>query len=149
MVADFHDPAISGQLETLHGAADVWSTLKTMYSGAGSVMRTMETEEKIDAIVQGKKTVQQYASELKRLWADLDHYSPLSLECPADILKGKRYLEQRRTFRFLKGLNPQFESRRSVMCHMSSLPPLDEVIAAMEEEEIRQKVMPVSVRYLT
>ena len=56
-------------------------------------MRTMETEEKIDATVQGEKMVQQYASELKRLWADLDYYSPLSLECLADVLKGKKYLE--------------------------------------------------------
>src|SRR3954463_2631783 len=137
------DTSVSGQLETLRSAVDVWKTVETMYSGAGSVMRTMETEEKIDATVQGEKTVQQYASELKHLWADLDHYSPLSLECPADILKGKQYLEQRRTFRFLKGLNSQFEQRRSVMCHMSALPPLDEVIASMEEEEIRQKVMSV------
>ena len=90
----FMDPAISGQLETLQSAADIWTTLKTVYSGAGSVMRTMETEEKIDVTVQGEKTVQHYASELKRLWADLDHYSPLSLEHPADILIGKKYLEQ-------------------------------------------------------
>src|SRR4051812_5068371 len=27
------------------------------------------------------------------------------------------------------------------MCHLTALPPLDEVIAAMKEEEIRQKVM--------
>src|SRR3954471_23749096 len=100
-----------------------------MYSGAGSVMRTIETEEKINSIVQGEKTVQQYASELKHLWTDLDHYSPLSLECPTDILKRKHYLEQMRTFWFLKGLNSQFEQRRSVMCHMSALSPLDEVIA--------------------
>src|SRR3954465_2810631 len=92
---------------------------------------------------RGEKMVQQYASELKRLWADLDHYSPLSLECPADVLKGKKYLEQRRIFHFLKGLNSQFEHRRASMCHLTTLPPLDEVIAAMEEEEIRQKVMTV------
>src|SRR3954471_11346447 len=137
------DTSVSGQLETLRSAVDVWKTVETMYSGAGSVMRTMETEEKIDATVQAEKTVQQYAAELKRLWADLDHYSPLSLECPADVLKGKKYLEQRRIFRFLKGLNSQFEHRRAFMCHLTALPPLDEVIAAMEEEEIRQKVMTV------
>src|SRR5438270_4157837 len=115
------DPAISGQLETLQSTADAWTTLKTICSGAESVMRTMETEEKIDATVQGEKTVQQYASELKCLWADLDHYSPLSLEHPDDILVGKKYLEQRRIFHFLKGLNSQFEHMRASMCHLTAL----------------------------
>src|SRR3954469_3973011 len=82
--------SVSGQLETLRSAVDIWKTVEMMYSGAGSVMRTMETEKKIDATIQGEKTVQQYASELKRLWADLDHYSPLSLKHLADILIGKK-----------------------------------------------------------
>src|SRR4051812_35869224 len=92
---------------------------------------------------RGEKTVQQYASELKRFWADFDHYSPLSLEHHVDILIGKKYLEQRRIFRFPKGLNSQFEHRRASVCHLTALPPLDEVIAVMEEEKIRQKVMTV------
>src|SRR4051812_19230925 len=91
----------------------------------------------------GGEMAQQYASELKCLWADLDHYSPLALEHPADILIGKKYLEQRRIFWFLKGLNSQFEHRRTSMCHLTVLSPLDEVMAAMEEDEIRQKVMAV------
>ena len=103
------DMSVSGQLETLSTAVEVWNTVEMMYSGAGSVMRTWETEEKIDAFSQGEKTVQQYAAELKHLWTDLDHYSPLTLEGSANILAGKKYLEQRRIFKFLKGLNPQFE----------------------------------------
>lgn len=78
----------------------------------------------------------------------LDHYSSLSLECPTDTLKENRYLCQRRVFRSLKGLNhflkelnPQFERRRGVMCHLPALPSLDEVVASMEREEIRQEVM--------
>src|SRR3954465_2165951 len=137
------DMSVSGQLETLSTAVEVWNTVETMYSGAGSVMRTWETEEKIDALSQEEKTVQQYATELKHLWTDLDHYSPLTLEGSANILAGKKYLEQRRIFKFLKGLNPQFEQRRANMCHLPAFPSLDEVIAAMEQKEIRLKVLAV------
>src|SRR3954468_6075493 len=135
--------SVSGQLETLSTAAEVWNTVETMYFGAGSVMRTWETEEKIDALSQGERTVQQYAAELKHLWTDLDHYSPLTLEGSANILAGKKYLEQRRIFKFLKGLNLQFEQRRANMCHLPAFPSLDEVITAMEQEEIRLKVLAV------
>src|SRR3954470_10998781 len=137
------DMSVSGQLETLSTAIEVWNTVETMYSGAGSIMRTWETEEKIDTLSQGEKTVQQYAAELKHLWTDLDHYGPLTLDGSANILEGKKYLEQRRIFKFLKGLNPQFEQRRANMCHLPKFPSLDEVIATMEQEEIRLKVLAV------
>ena len=133
--------SIAGMVESISSATDVWKTLEGMYSGAGSVMMMMEVEEKIDATTQGEKTVHQYAAELRHLWADLDHYDPLSLQNPTDVLLGRQYLERRRVARFLKGLNPKFEGRRATMCHMSSLPSLDEAIASMEQEEIRQKVM--------
>ncbi|XP_078154755.1 uncharacterized protein LOC144550642 [Carex rostrata] len=132
---------IAGMVESISSAADVWKTLEGMYSGAGSVMMMMEVKEKIDATTQGEKTVHQYAAELRHLWADLDHYDPLSLQTPTDVLLGRQYLERRRVARFLKGLNPKFEGRRAAMYHMSSLPSLDEAIASMEQEEIRQKVM--------
>src|SRR3954471_3568317 len=137
------DMSVLGQLETLSTAVEVWNTVETMYSGAVSVMRTWETEEKIDALSQWGKTVQQYAAELKHLWTDLDHYSPLTLEGSANIQAGKKYLEQRRIFKFLKGLNSQFEQRRANMCHLPAFSSLDEVIAAMEQEEIRLKVLAV------
>lgn len=104
-------------------------------------MMIMEVEEKIDATTQGEKTVLQYAAELRLLWVDLDHYDPLSLQDPVDVLLGKQYLERRQVVRFLKGLNSQFEARSTAMCHLPSLPSLDEAVASMEQEKIRQKVM--------
>lgn len=75
------------------------------------------------------------------MWADLDKYDPLSIKCTDDVVLGKKYLERRRVIQFLKGLNPQFENRRAAMCHLASLPSLDQAVAAMDQEEIRQKVM--------
>src|SRR5436190_16212297 len=83
------DMSVSGQLETLSTEVEVWNIVETMYSGAGSVMRTWETEDKIDALSQGEKTVQQFAAELKHLWTDLDHYSLLTLEGSTNIQAGK------------------------------------------------------------
>jgi Zinc knuckle len=112
-----------------------------MYYGCESVMMMMEVEEKIDATTQGEKLMHQYAAELRSLWVDWDHYDPLVLQNPTDILSGRQYLERRRVAHFLKGLNVRFEVRRAAMCHLPSLPSLDETIASMQQEEIRQKVM--------
>jgi Retrotransposon gag protein len=132
--------SIAGMVESINSVAHVWKVLTGMYYGAGSVMM-MEVEEKIDATTQEEKSVHQYAAELRSLWANLDHYDPLILPNPTDILSGRQYLERRRVARFLKGLNVLFETRTAAMCHLPSLPSLDEAIASMEQEEIRQKVM--------
>ena len=47
-----------------------------------------------------------YVAELKRLWAELDHYDPIELphsECVAWV---KKQVEKKRVLQFLRGLNP-------------------------------------------
>ncbi|KAG2556291.1 hypothetical protein PVAP13_8NG074603 [Panicum virgatum] len=78
-----------------------------------------------------------YVAELKRLWADLDYYDPIELphsECVAWV---KKWMEKKRVLQFLKGLNPEFDGRHASMFHQSSLPSLEEAIAAMAQEETR------------
>ncbi|KAG2651475.1 hypothetical protein PVAP13_1NG297319 [Panicum virgatum] len=82
-----------------------------------------------------------YVAELKRLWADLDHYEPIELPHPECVAWVKKYVEKRRVLQFLRGLSSEFEGRRAAMFHQSSLPSLEEAIAAMAQEESRLKVM--------
>jgi len=53
----------------------------------------------------------------------------------------KKWMEKKRVLQFLRGLNPEFEGRRASMFHQSSLPSLEEAIAAMAQEETRLNVM--------
>ena len=94
-------------------------------------MMVVEVQGKVEALKQEEKTVQEYASELQQLWADLDHYDPLQLTCAGDIEAGKVWLQRRRVTHFLKGLNPKFESRRAAMFHLANLPTMEEAISAM------------------
>jgi hypothetical protein len=54
---------------------------------------------------------------------------------------GKEMDRKRRVLQFLRGLNPEFEGRHATMFHQSSLPALQEAIAAISQEESRLKVM--------
>jgi len=82
-----------------------------------------------------------YVAELKRLWTDLDHYDPIDIPDPQYVPKIKKWIERRRVFQFLRGLNPEFEGRRATMFHQDTLPTLEEAIAAITREEVRLKVM--------
>lgn len=105
------------------------------------MMMMMEVREKMNATTQREKTVLQYASELRCLWVNLDHYDTLLLQNPTNVLLRKQYLECKLVACFLKGLNQQFEGRRAAMRHLPSLLSLVKAVASMEQEEIRQKVM--------
>jgi hypothetical protein len=62
-----------------------------MYSEVGSVMTMMKVEEKIDVTTHGEKSEHQYIAELRSLWTDLDHYDPLCLQNPIDVLLGSQF----------------------------------------------------------
>ena len=83
----------------------------------------------------------EYVVELKRLWDDLDHYDPIELPHPDCVAWVKKWVEKKRVLQFLRGLNSEFEGRRASLFHQSSLPSLEEAIAAMAQEETRLKVM--------
>ncbi|XP_052168547.1 uncharacterized protein LOC127785166 [Oryza glaberrima] len=135
-------PAIATTVETISSASEMWKTLTNLYSGEGNVMLMVEAQEKISALRQGERSVAEYVAELKHLWSDLDHYDPLGLEHPDCIAKMRKWIERRRVIEFLKGLNPEFEGRRDAMFHQTTLPTLDEAIAAMAQDELKRKVLP-------
>lgn len=135
-------PAIATTVETISSASEMWKTLTNLYSGEGNVMLMVEAQEKISALRQGERSIAEYVAELKHLWSDLDHYDPLGLEHPDCIAKMRKWIERRRVIEFLKGLNPEFEGRKDAMFHQTTLPTLDEAIAAMAQDELKRKVLP-------
>ncbi|XP_071683308.1 uncharacterized protein [Lolium perenne] len=133
-------PTIAASVEILSSAAEVWKTLKKLYSGEGNVMLMAETEERLSELRQEDKSVMEYVTELQHLWADLDHYDPLELHHADCIAAARKWIERRRVMKFLKGLNSEFEGRRAALYHQPSLPTLEDAIAAIAQEEVRLKL---------
>jgi hypothetical protein len=133
-------PTIAASVEILSSAAEVWKTLKKLYSGEGNVMLMAETEERLSELRQEDKSVMEYVAELQHLWADLDHYDPLELHHADCIAAARKWIERRRVMKFLKGLNSEFEGRRAALYHQPSLPTLEDAIAAIAQEEVRLKL---------
>ena len=89
-------PTIAATVEMLSSAAEVWKTLKKLYSDEGNVMLMAETEERVSELRQGEKSVMDYVAELQHLWADLDHYDPLELPHADCIAAARKWIERRR-----------------------------------------------------
>jgi hypothetical protein len=101
-------------------------------------------------VVQGDRSIQEYAIYLERMWAYLDYFSPMSSCSDPECKKGKIFA-QGRTMKILRGLSSDFDQRRSVLLAQTTIPSPDESIAVMKQEESRMKLhsessMPSGVR---
>lgn len=50
--------------------------MRRAYAGVENNMRVFQIKREIDVVVQGDMTIQEYAIDIERLWADYDHFSP-------------------------------------------------------------------------
>jgi hypothetical protein len=104
---------------------------------------------KIRHLRQGDMTVMAYVAELQALWADRDNCDPLELYDAASIESGHKWIARRRVLKFLEGLNKCFDGRKASLLHHTSLPTLDEAIAAMAQEEVRLSLEPADEKVVS
>jgi hypothetical protein len=81
-----------------------------MYSQQGNHGQMFHLQTKSDSLVQGGMSMTDYFSELNNMWGQMDFFNPLTMKCIIDALSFENWLNKRRIFRFLDGLNPEFDS---------------------------------------
>jgi Retrotransposon gag protein len=86
---------------------DIWAKLKRIYAGAENNMSVFQIEREIEAVVQGDKSIQEYATDLERLWGYYDYFSSIACCKDPECKRGER--DAQRTMHFLRRLNPAFE----------------------------------------
>ncbi|XP_078148100.1 uncharacterized protein LOC144543639 [Carex rostrata] len=128
--------SIAVTVDGIEAVSDVWGKLQRIYAGADNNLRVFQIEREIEAVAQRERSIQEYAADLERLWADYDHFSPPACCNDPECKKGDDRV-QRRTMHFMRGLNPAFEPRCAVLLAQPKIPSLDEAISAMIQEESR------------
>ena len=95
---------------------------------------------KIPTTKQGDRSASEYAQTMQNLWLKLDHYEQFEAKCTenADLLKP--YKEKDRIYKFLTGLNSEFDPVR-IQVLGKELSSLNETMAAFQVEEARREVM--------
>ncbi|XP_057502391.1 uncharacterized protein LOC130786162 [Actinidia eriantha] len=95
----------------------------------------------IERQTQDEKTVLQYFTSLTGLWQTFDHYQDWNPICAADIASYQKLVERDRIFKFLAGLNQEYDPIRCRVLGMEPLPSLRETFAYVQNEESRRMSM--------
>ncbi|XP_074337147.1 uncharacterized protein LOC141674319 [Apium graveolens] len=133
------NPTIAGMVEGIRSAAEIWKILSKQFSGTGNMMIVMDIQDRIDTMKQGEKSIAEYNTELKRIWSKLDYYDMFTITDSAIASIANTWVEKSRVIQLMKCLNSEFETRRTMICHQSPLPRMEEVIEALSQEESRMK----------
>ncbi|GMI85841.1 hypothetical protein like AT1G21280 [Hibiscus trionum] len=100
---------ISSNYMCYHTAKELWDNVNLMYSDLGNQSQIYEIMLKLGEIHQGEDSVTKYFNSLKRLWKDLDLFNFYEWKSIDDCNHYKKRIEDDRIFKFLMGLNVDFD----------------------------------------
>ncbi|XP_028069354.1 uncharacterized protein LOC114271885 [Camellia sinensis] len=132
---------------SMETAQDVWDAVAVTYSRKRNFSQAFELRRSIESSLQGEQTVLQYFTFLTNGWKCLDHLEDYKPICPADFVGYKKFIARERVFKFLGGLNVEYDPVRGRILGIDTLPSLQEVFAYVQNEESRRSAMmsPVSI----
>ncbi|XP_073272345.1 uncharacterized protein [Primulina huaijiensis] len=122
-------------------AYELWENINQMYSDLGNQSQIFELTLKLGELRQGEETVTKYFNSLKRIWQDLDTFDAYEWKNAEDGQHHKKTVEDDRIFKFLAGLNVEFDEVRGRIIGRRPLPSLGEVFSEVRREESRRNVM--------
>ncbi|KAK3210967.1 hypothetical protein Dsin_015673 [Dipteronia sinensis] len=120
---------------------DMWNNLNKMYSDLGNQSHIYKLQLMLGETKQGSDTVINYFVGLKRLWQDLDMFNDYKWRDPDDDAYFQKVVDNNRVFRFLAGLNIEFDKVRGSIIGRQPLPSINEVFVEVWREESRRMVM--------
>ncbi|GMP69233.1 hypothetical protein CsSME_00028568 [Camellia sinensis var. sinensis] len=131
---------------SMETAQDIWEAVAVTYSRKGNFSQAFELRRSIESTLQGEQTVLQYFTFLTNGWKRLDHLEDYKPVCPTDSIGYKKFIARERVFKFLAGLNMEYDPVRGRVLSMDTLPSLQEAFAYVQNEESRRSAMmsPVS-----
>ncbi|XP_078443058.1 uncharacterized protein LOC144712663 [Wolffia australiana] len=119
----------------LKTAKQIWEYVEKNALKKSNLWRTYELVIRAWNLRQGDRSVTDYVNELQTIWLELDHYRPI--RNPDEW----EYTLRDRMFKFLMGLNPEYESVRSQILNREKIPDLEQAIYLILEEEGRLQVV--------
>ncbi|XP_042401270.1 uncharacterized protein LOC121991323 [Zingiber officinale] len=122
-------------------AYELWENINQMYSDLENQSQIFELTLKLGELRQGEEPVTKYFNSLKRIWQDLDLFYAYEWKNVEDGQYHKKTMEDSRIFKFLAGLNVEFDGVRRRIIGRRPLPSLGEVFSKVRREESRRNVM--------
>ena len=96
-------------------AQELWENVNQMYSDLGNQSQIFELTLKLGEMRQGEDSVTKYFNSLKQVWQDLDLFNTYEWKSVEDSHHHKKIVEDNRIFKFLVGLNIEFDEGGEVL----------------------------------
>ena len=77
----------------------------------------------------------QYYSALTTLWQRLDHLVDYTPICSTDIIAFRKFIDRQRVFKFLTGLQNEYDQVRCCILNIDPVSSLREAFAIIQNEE--------------
>jgi len=122
-------------------AKEIWENFSQTYSMKKDIAACYEIENKVFNTKQGSLSLTDYYGTLNGLWIKLDQYQDLKMTSTADFVTLTQFIERMRIFKFLSGLNSEFDPIWVQILGKEKLPSLLEVFYSVRGEETRRSVM--------
>lgn len=116
-------------------AKEIWKAARESYSSKDNISAIFEVESTLHELRQGELSVTQYFNLLTRNWQQLDTFEEHQWSCPNDAQTFRLFVEQKRIFKFLMGLNKNLDEVRGRVLEMKPLPSIQEVFAEIRRGE--------------
>ena len=120
---------------------ELWDNVSLMYSDLGNQSQVYELTLRLGEIRQGEDCVTKYFNTLKRFWQDLDLFNDYEWKSPEDCNQHKKMVDTGRIFKFLAGLNVEFDEVRGRIIGRNPMPSIGKAFAEVRREESRRHVM--------
>ncbi|XP_078150168.1 uncharacterized protein LOC144545470, partial [Carex rostrata] len=131
------EPKLSEQFVYLDTSAQMWQKIRQRFGKQNNFAHIFQIKQDIIQNKQNQKPITQFFGEIQKQWDELDIHQPEVTE--ADKIRERK--EQDRIFQFLANLDPSFEQVRQQILLGFSLPPLEEIVSLLEQEESRRSAM--------
>ncbi|RDY04923.1 hypothetical protein CR513_11295, partial [Mucuna pruriens] len=132
---NFVTPEISQNYMFYSFVREIWENLIEIYLIKKDSTVYYDNGSKIFNSRQGTLSVTEYYDILNRLWIELDQYQGLKM-CKADSIAYTGLVERGIIFKFLHGLNSEYNPIRVQILGKEKLPSLSKVFFIVRTEEI-------------
>ncbi|XP_058111131.1 uncharacterized protein LOC131254143 [Magnolia sinica] len=118
---------------------EIWDTVHELYSDAHNMSRIFQLEKEIASLQQNDKSLTEYYAKLRSLWEELAYHDEEDTYCSRDVILIKKRQERRRIFKFLDGLNNEYEILRQQIIHNAETMTLNQIFREEYDNLIAQK----------
>ncbi|KAK2387518.1 cysteine-rich RECEPTOR kinase [Trifolium repens] len=118
----------------------VWKNLENRFS-EGDLFKISDIQDDLAKLQQGNLDISTYFTKLTSLWEQIDSFRPIrdctcAIQCTCGAATDlRKYKDQDRVIKFLKGLNDQFSHVRSQIMLLDPLPPIDKTFSLVLGQE--------------